>query len=215
MAGRQKIAIRLNLPDFLSSKFNHQRKIHMNKNTRIKVALASITTRDDAEAAMNELAMICNNERKEIAWRDAEVLEVNRRHEGNLSAYATAKQAKTEVLRAWLETHPEELPKGRKSLDMVSGVIGFRTGTPKLSLVSRAFTWEKVLGLVRRFGILGPTWIRTKEEVNKEVLLGDYANRSVNDAELKGLGLKVVQEESFFIEPKLTNTDPRQTTPAA
>lgn len=176
--------------------------------SRIKIKLPAITTRDEAESVMNELAQAENNRRKFIARRDAEVLNINSQYEGGIAACAEAVREKSDILRAWAEATPEAFPKGRKSLDLVSGVIGFRTGTPKLALLSRAWNWDKVLEAFRH-GL--KKYIRTKDEVNKDAVLADYATRQICDAELAAEGLKVVQEESFFVEPALTDTDARQT----
>ena len=94
---------------------------------------------------------------------------------------------------------------------MLSGILGFRTGTPKLTLLSRVFNWVRVLALVEEHQ---PGFIRLKKEVDKEGLLtlhSQATDRAVADAELKRMGLKVTQEESFYIEPNLTELEPRQT----
>jgi phage host-nuclease inhibitor protein Gam len=126
-------------------------------------------------------------------------------------------QTRTDALRVWLETHPEELPKGRKSLELTSGILGFRTGTPKLALLSRAFNWERVLSLVAQ---ICPHYVRAKQEVDKDAMLGDYSTstaREVTADKFRRVGVKVVQDETFFIEPKLTEVADRQvqTTEAA
>ena len=179
--------------------------------TRIKVQLPTLITRDDAETAMRELAMQLNQQRCYIVDRDAKVLTINKTFESALAELDQSIKAKTDTLRAWAESNPDQFPKGRKSLDLVAGVIGFRTGTPKLSLLSRAFNWERVLALVESFW---PAFIRLKKEVDKEGILAMHSqsqDKPLADAELKRLGLKVTQEESFFIEPKLTDLESRQT----
>ena len=179
---------------------------------RIKISLPQLVTRDDAEAAMNELALAVNNQRRLITQRDALVLKVNNQFESPLGELDADIKAKTDTLRAWAEAHPEEFPKNRKSLDLSAGVLGFRTGTPKLTLLSRAFTWDKVLALLSA----SATWagfIRTKQEVDKEVILGAYsqaADQRAFDEDIRALGLKVTQDESFFVEPRLTDLDARQ-----
>lgn len=171
----------------------------MSKN-RIKISLPMITTRDEAEAVMNDLANMANNRRKLAVRLDAQILAAQDAAAPGLAACDADLQAKSDALRAWAEMHPEEFPKGRKSIEFLSGTLGFRTGTPKLSLLSRSFTWDKVLELMKRGGWTG--FIRTKEEPDKESLL---AQREVYD--LRAVGLKVTQDESFFVEPKLTDAE--------
>jgi len=172
--------------------------------SRIKINLPTITTRDEAEACMNELALAENNRRKLLAIRDGQVLAINSKYEAGIAACAEDVKEKSDALRAWAEAHPEAFPKGRKSLDLVSGVIGFRTGTPKLALLSRAWNWEKVLAEAMHYI---PNFIRSKPELDKESII---AQREELAGALPRICVKVVQEESFFVEPALTDTDARQ-----
>ena len=93
---------------------------------------------------------------------------------------------------------------------MAHGVIGFRTGTPKLKLL-KGFTWASVEKLVKVFL---PDYVREKTEVAKDRLLADRNLEDVGvtdslvivempmiDAMAK-CGLQVVQDETFFVEPK-------------
>jgi phage host-nuclease inhibitor protein Gam len=184
------------------------------KTTRIKIKLPTITTREEAEALMNELAQTVNNQRKMLADRDAEILAVNQDYEASLTECEAAITTKTETLRAWAEANPDSFPKGVKSIKMVSGVCGFRTGTPKLALLGRAFNWDKVLGLLKAASAWC-NYVRKKEEVDKDAILGAHSNakdKQQFDLDLKRFGIKVVQEESFFVEPDLSTFATRQTT---
>lgn len=172
--------------------------------TRLKIKLNLIATRDEAEAVMNELARTANQQRKLIAMRDAAVLGINQRFETDLAACEATLAEKTDTLRAWAESHPEEFPKDRKSIEMLSGILGFRTGTPKLSLLNRAWNWDKVTEAVQR---LLPNFIRNRPEVDKEAILGQ---RDELAEFLPRVGVKVVQAESFFVEPKLTEVESKQ-----
>ena len=114
-----------------------------------------------------------------------------------------------DVLAGYAAEHPELFTR-RKSLEMVHGTIGFRTGTPKLKTL-KGFTWASALELVKR---ILPGYIRDRDpEIAKDKLLADReldsivlntATRdvvSMQDA-LKGCGLQVVQEETFYVEAK-------------
>jgi phage host-nuclease inhibitor protein Gam len=93
-------------------------------------------------------------------------------------------------------------------------LLGFRTGNPKLALISRAWNWDKVLEKMSdcTSQLLG--FIRLKEEVDKEGLLASYEPQPDVITLFREHGLKVVQDESFFVEPALTDTDARQTSEA-
>ncbi len=87
---------------------------------------------------------------------------------------------------------------------MLSGTLGFRTGTPALKLLSRAWNWQKVLEACQ---FILPAFIRNKPEIDKEQII---AQRDELREFLPKVGLKVDQGESFFVEPKLTEVETRQ-----
>ncbi len=176
---------------------------------RIKKNLQRLTTRDDAEAAMNGLALATNDQRRLIAIRDQAVLEINERYATGLAELDRVVSEKYDALRAWAEANPEQFPKDRKSIDMAAGTLGFRTGTPKLALLSRAWTWDKVLSLVAQ---ICPHYIRQKMEVDKDAMLADYSQSTAKDVtsdKFKRVGLEVAQDESFYVEPNLTELESR------
>jgi len=186
--------------------------------SRIKIKIPAIATREEAESAMNALAISANKKRTMLAEMDEEILSIKKEYESPVATLEADIEAVSGALHAWTEAHPEEFPKGRKSIEFLSGILCFRTGTPKLALLNRSWTWEKVLETIRKFS----AWkacVRTKEEVNKEQILSDISRNYERDKEtitkmLANVGVKVVQEESFFIEPKLSDATVRKTTEA-
>ena len=91
----------------------------------------------------------------------------------------------------------DELFTKRKSLETTHGTIGFRTGTPKLKTL-KGFTWNAVVNMLKEFL---PGYVRTSEEANKEKLLADRESEEVV-ALFPKVGITVVQDETFFVEPK-------------
>ena len=169
---------------------------------RIKITLPQITSRDEAEAAMNEIANCENNRRALAARLDKAILKLQDEAAPGLTLCQEAIAQKSDALRVWAESHPEEFAPKKKSIEFLSGILGFRTGTPKLALLNRAWSWDKVLAALKErtpFSI----FVRTKEEVDKEKLLTYKATNPGVDMGI--VGLKVTQDESFFIEPKLTD----------
>ena len=94
----------------------------------------------------------------------------------------------------------EELFSKRKSLESAHGVFGFRTGTPKLKNL-KGFTWAAVTNICKE---LLPQYIRTTDELAKDKLLADRDNPEVAEFFPK-IGVQVVQEETFYVEPKKEN----------
>ena len=177
--------------------------------TRIKVVAAAIQTRDEAEAVLNELAIITNNNRKVTAQMDGELLAIKDKYQPGLTMLTTTEQAKAQQLEVWANAHPEIFPKNRKSVVMLAGTIGFRLDTPSLVLLNRSFTWAKVLLAItknkwRKFS-------RVKIEVDKDAILARSGTvekpTKFQRQTLPELGLKIVQAENFYVEPNLTDLE--------
>ena len=173
-------------------------------SNRIKLPKSTVyvpETREQAEEAVRVITTLKIRERKLKSEMDAKLTEVKKRYEEELSGLAEKITPAVESIHAWAERHPEDFG-GKKSLPMLHGVIGWRTTPPSLKPL-KGFTWpavlERLLGLGRR------EYIRSKEEVNKEALL---AARESED--LKGMYVQVIQDDEFFVEPAITETENRQ-----
>ncbi len=183
---------------------------------RIKKSIQPvINSRDAAESVMNQLALLLNNKRSCQARLDAELLALKEKYETPLSLYEADIKTFTADLQAWAAANPAEFPKDRKSLKLTAGTLGFRTGTPKLSLVSRAFNWTKVLAAFLTDAEVSD-YVRRVPEIDKERILAEYGcaeSKTSFEIVLKAHGVKVEQEETFFIEPDLTPFQKRVTEP--
>jgi len=80
------------------------------------------------------------------------------------------------------------------------GTIGFRTTPPKVAVLNRKYSIKTVIELTKR--LFQNTYIRIKEELDKEAILADYSQKKLDDEKLASIGLKVDQEEQLYINPK-------------
>ena len=96
-----------------------------------------------------------------------------------------------------------------KPREPMHGPIGYRTGTPKLKTM-KGVTWAPCTTLAAR--LLPGLYMRTKEpEIAKDMILADRNEEhvtllsgdegSMKDA-LERCGMYVVQEDTFYVEPK-------------
>lgn len=165
---------------------------------RIKKLLTNVVqTRDEAEARMRDLAMAANLRISLIADMDAEILAIKKQYESDIAKQDGLIKQAADDLEAWALANPNLFEKP-KSIAFLSGTLGFRTGTPKLALLNRKWNWETVTSAVEK---LLPHFIRNKPEVDKDAILGQ---REELAEFLPDVGLKVTQDEGFYIEPKLT-----------
>lgn len=174
-------------------------------SNRVKLPKSTVIvpeTREQAEEAVRVITTLKIRERKLKSEMDAKLTEVKRRYETDLAGLAEQITTAVESIHAWAERHPEDFG-GRKSLQMLHGVIGWRT-TPPAIKPAKGFTWPAVLERLLGLGRL--EFIRTKQEPNKEALL---AARESED--LKAMYMQVIQDDEFFVEPALTDSTSRET----
>jgi phage host-nuclease inhibitor protein Gam len=129
------------------------------------------------------------------ARMDEAITKIREKYADELEELAKIQEEAFEYVKTYAEENQESLFTKKKSLETVHGVIGFRTGTPALK-TEKGFTWASVLLLVKN---TLPQYVRTKEEVNKEALLADRDELGVK---MKQVGVRVEQEETFFIDLK-------------
>ena len=175
---------------------------------RIKKALLTLTTRADVERSVSIIRSLKISERKIKADRDAAVKKIDEGCGPHLDRIAAEIAQHVGSCQAWAEAHPEEFAK-RKSIEFAHGLVGFRTGTPKLALLGRAWTWDKCLEKVRE---LLPAFIRDTPTIDKEAILGQ---REELEWAIKQCGMKVTQDESFYVEPVITEVETRETSEVA
>jgi phage host-nuclease inhibitor protein Gam len=173
---------------------------------RLRQTKPLVDTREEAEACLGEIATLTLEQRRLQTDMDGLITAAREKFEEPLGTIADQIKARQDHLLSWASASPE-LFLDKKSLEMTHGVIGFRTGTPKLKTLAKR-TWDIVLDTLKAAGKL--QWVRTKEEVNKEKILSDFAQNLVTPEELKPLGVAVVQDEAFYVEVKLTEMETRK-----
>lgn len=171
---------------------------------RIKLTQPALRTRADLDLALGEIRMLTINRNKVALDREAAIQAIDDKTGPALQHFDQLLQERTELVRGWAEAHPEEFA-GKKTLDTTHAQIGWRVGMPQLKTLS-GWTWDRVLEKLRD---VATHYIRQKEEVNKQLILMD--RESMTPEQLRALGLRVIQEEPFFVDPNLDDQDNQQT----
>lgn len=169
---------------------------------REKKIIISGVTREAMEEAFGRYATADAEMQSINAAMDKEFVAIRERNAERLAELEQQKTESFEVMQVFATEQREVLFSKRRSLETTHGIIGFRTGTPKLK-TRRGFTWAAALELVREFL---PSYIRTSEEVAKDKLLADRENEQLQPL-MQKCGIDVVQEESFYVEPKKEKED--------
>lgn len=168
------------------------------KSSRLKAP--SLTTRLEFERCVDDLTRTTVAIRNLEARRDEEIQRVRVEWQRSIAEAEARVKTLTLIAEKFATEHRDELFPGKeKSAQTTLATYGFRLGNQQLKTLSRV-TWEKVLAELdrRRFR----RWIRVKKEVAKDAMLAAAKRSTRTLAVLLELGVKVVQEETFFVEPK-------------
>ena len=165
--------------------------------TREKKTVYSGVTSEQMEQAFAEYAKADARQQKITADMDVAMTKIREKWQDELTRLAETKDNAFDILQAYALENRDELFSKRKSLETTHGTLGFRTGTPTLK-TRKGFTWASVLEMLKEFL---PNYVRTKEEPAKDKLLADREDEEVAALFPKG-GVVVVQDETFFVEPK-------------
>lgn len=169
----------------------------MATSNRKKKTVVSGITEQQYQEAMAAYAAADAKGAKIVAQLDTAVTNARAKYDPLITEQMERRDAAFEVIQAYCTENKATLFPKKKSIENTFGIIGFRTGTPKLKTLPRV-TWAKVLEKAKS---LLPDYVRTKEEVNKETLLADRNNEDVK-LHLNEIGVYVDQDETFYIELK-------------
>ncbi len=167
---------------------------------RTKKTVVSGISREQAEQAFADFAAADAKVQNLTSKMDIEMTRIREKYADQLAELDGKKSEAFDIMQAYALENKEELFSKKKSLESAHGIFGFRTGTPKLKNL-KGFTWAAVTNLAKE---LMPSYIRISEELAKDKLLADREQPEVA-AMLPKIGVQVVQEETFYVEPKKEN----------
>lgn len=162
---------------------------------RVKVIKQIIETREEMERIIGEIAQLVIDQSAVKDELDGRLLEIRAQYETRLTELADAIDAKLPIAQDWAERNREAFG-NKKSIEGVHAVFGFRTGTPKLKTLA-GWTWDSVKAWLINHN---EPYTRTEVAINKEAIITDREILGENG--LKKMGIRVVQDEIFFVDPK-------------
>jgi phage host-nuclease inhibitor protein Gam len=165
--------------------------------TREKRTVYTGVTSEQMELAFADYARCDARIQKINAQMDLEMVKIREKNAEEIGRLTDQKDKSFEILQAFALENKDDIFTKRKSLETAHGILGFRTGTPKLKTL-KGFTWKSVTNLLKEFL---PAYVRTIEEPDQERLLADR-NLPETVSMFTKVGIEAIQEESFFVEPK-------------
>lgn len=161
-----------------------------------RVKTETFGSRDEFDAAVDQIARKEVQRRKLEAERDALIQQTQQQHNPAIDALKADIDALVGKAEAYAKDNRAELmPTGRQSGETPLANFGFRWGNKTLVLLSNRWSWEAVIDSLRKNGLAG--FIRTKEEVAK-----DAAKDELSEPVLAQHGMRIKQSETFWVEPK-------------
>ena len=161
-------------------------------------AAPSITSRHELDAVVENIVQLQLNRAEIEREQEQEIASVRQKFRAPLAEIERYLTLETAWVETWAHSHPEAF-RDRQSLALTHASIGFRISPHRVDRASRKWTWGAIAQKLGELG-WGRRYLRQPAlEVNKEALLADRAELS--PAELRQAGLKIVQEERFYIAP--------------
>jgi phage host-nuclease inhibitor protein Gam len=152
---------------------------------------------------LDQALLILGKNEAAIAKEEAKMNEKIQTIRDDFELKTAHARAEAELVRARIEdfifSNKRDFEKER-SRELIHGSVGFRTGTPKVTLLNKKYNLKTAMELIKK--IFNGSYVRTKEEIDKEKILVDYREKTVDDSKLAAVGLKVDQDEKAFVEIK-------------
>lgn len=163
---------------------------------RIKVTVPDLSM-DDIVRITGEISAAHHALAVDTEQMNRKLDAVKAGHQERQTMLAAEIKSKTELLERWASANPQAFGE-RRSIDLPRAVVGFRLSNPSVKPTKGMGIADIVEHLLREPG--GDRFVRmAKPELDKPAIL---AEREALSDLFARCGIKIVQEERFFIEPK-------------
>ncbi len=171
------------------------------KSNRVRKTLPQVPSKSALVEIMKDLADATSSIKKCEAKIDSEVADIRAKYASKVAAHGEKVKEAISQLEAYCMAHKEDFKKTR-SMDLIHGKVGFRVGAPKVKL-KRGIA-KKAVGIVKSLGLTQLVRTDVKETLNRQEIIDNRFDMSIMKP-LEEKGIQVVQEETFFCEPKIEN----------
>ena len=169
-------------------------------NIKRKIEPCIVHSRQALEAVVADVVKLKLEHAQATAVMEQEIAEVQKRHQEELLALSRQLEAREAGVFVYCQKHRAALFTEKKSLDLLLATVGFELTPPRVEKLNSKDTFGKVAARLANSS-WGEPYLRYPDpELNKERLLADRATLSAE--QLHEAGLKIEQDENFFIRPK-------------
>lgn len=156
-----------------------------------------INSFDEADAKLLELSRFESFITKKEAVMNEKIQNIKQKFDEETADARAQKQLIESEIQSFCVRNKSEFLKQR-SRNLVHGAIGFRTNPPKVNQLNKKFTIKTTIEFLKK--LFNGNYIRFEEKIDKEKILADYANETIDDGKLASVGLRVDQDETFFCD---------------
>jgi phage host-nuclease inhibitor protein Gam len=169
--------------------------------TREKALDIPKISKDQAEDVLSEFANADAQLQELTAEMDQQMIKIRDQYSKRIEDLGAIKEEKFKTLHFFATQNKKEFfTEKKKSIDFLNGVIGFRTGTPKVSTL-KGITFKAALEMMKKMSSLKSKFVVTKEEINKEAIIALRDDKKIMD-KISTVGLSVIQDETFYVDLK-------------
>lgn len=156
-----------------------------------------VNTFEEADAKLLELSKHESFITKKEAAMNEKIQNIKQKFDEETAEARAQKQLIESEVQSFCVKNKAEFLKQR-SRKLIHGTIGFRTNPPKVSQLNKKFTVKTTIEFIKK--LFNGSYLRLEEKIDKEKILADYANETIDDSKLASIGLRVDQDETFFCE---------------
>jgi len=161
-------------------------------------ATPTIQTRHQLDAVVENIVQLQLDRAELERAQDREITAIRQKYRAPLAELERYLLLESSWAETWARENPDAFSE-QGSLHCTHATIGFRVTPPRVDRASRKWTWSAISLKLAEMA-WGQRYLRVPApEVNKEALLADRAELSA--AELRQVGIKIIQDERFFISP--------------
>jgi len=166
-----------------------------------------------AETAMGEIRRLTLERNALITGRDQALKEIDDIYGPQFLEYESKLTTIANQLEAWSNENEDAFD--GKSLTFCHGKMGWRLGQWQCSKL-KGWIWERTKKSAKAARVIleqlkemfGTQYVRVKEEVDKDALIADRGTLTAD--QLQSVGVKLHQEETFYVEPNVEEVENRQ-----
>lgn len=156
-----------------------------------------LTSYEDVDSALLEIGKVESVLAKKEAEMNSKIQVIKDKYDGETAEQRDFSSALRERIEAFCVANKGDFAKQR-TMSLTHGSVGFRNNPPKVVQLSKKYTVKTSIELLKK--IFGGKYVRNKEEVNKDIILADYAGNQLNDEKLAATGLRIDNDETFNVD---------------